>query len=179
MLDCYAANGQRILATVPARPWVTELLFLGTHTPVDTTASRLTAWRNSAMPPHAELWQLLLHEDSASKPRTAAAAAAAGVAACAWTPSQLFARLPRLARSLSTNRAYQLEQTKYLRRCYCTLCILLQHANTNAAPTCPIVTTTCMGCCSSGMTPWERLIPTTSGSGASSPTSSSPGAQAL
>mmetsp|Transcript_2322 Transcript_2322/g.7626 ORF Transcript_2322/g.7626 Transcript_2322/m.7626 type:complete len:168 (+) Transcript_2322:71-574(+) len=118
MLDCYAANGQRILATVPARSWATELLFLGTHTPVDTTASRLTAWRNSAMPPHAELWQLLLHEDLASKPRTAAAAAAAGVAACAWTPSQLFARLPRLARSLSTNRAYQLEQTKYLRRYY-------------------------------------------------------------
>lgn len=118
-LACFSSAGAAIVPSeVPARPYVSELVFLGSHTPVDDVDTRLAAWRAVQMPPQVELWQLLLHEPRQGPTARAIApvARAARVATCCWNPAQIFRRLPLLSPFLENFSAYTTEEDEHLRR---------------------------------------------------------------
>jgi len=121
-LSCYAAGGAPITPNdFPVRPAVTEVVFIGTHAPVDDIDSRLIEWRVTQMPAHAELWVLLFHEDSeagvaAQHATHLARAAATGV--CSWSRAQVFSRFPALSQFLEGSSAYSQEEDVHLQRYY-------------------------------------------------------------
>lgn len=120
-LTCFAADGASISPErLQPRPAVRELVFIGTHLPVDDIDRRILSWRAAQMPLHAELWLLLLNESPGPEEERQAATIshAVGAASCVWTPDQVFWRLPLLHKSMSELRAYIEEEDEHLRRYY-------------------------------------------------------------
>jgi len=106
-------------------PAATTIVFFGTHVPLGSIDARLVSHYaadiREANADHqiSDAWLLLLDETSATRPPVSTVSRSLGVNTCAWTPAQLFHRLPMLFQGLTDNSSpYQREPDYHMQRYY-------------------------------------------------------------